>query len=76
MAKLIYGKLCDMLADPNGGQDVITFHLGSPPVRAVSRTRLRDTLNRAGILVPVEDEADRKRVTPRTALRLIELLPT
>ena len=61
MAELIYGKLCDLLADSREGQD-ITLQPGMQPTRAVSRTRLRETVDQAGILDPVEDEADRKRI--------------
>ena len=69
LADLIHDKLCDLLADPSDGQE-ITFHLGAAPVRAVSRTRLRGTVNQAGILDPVEDEADRKRITESNRKRV------
>lgn len=62
LADLIHDKLCDLLADPREGQSV-TLYPETAPIRAVSRTRLRNTINHAGILEPVEDEADRKRVT-------------
>ena len=62
LANLIFDELCALLADPNEGQDV-AFHPQATPIRAVSRTRLRGSLNRAGILDPVTDEADRKRIT-------------
>ncbi len=64
LARLIYRELCNLLADPSEGQD-IAFHPEAPPVRAVSRSRLRGAINQADILDPVTDEADRKRVTER-----------
>jgi hypothetical protein len=61
LADLIYRELCNLLANPNEGQDV-SLHPESPAIRAVSRTRLRGTINQAGILDPLPDGADRKRV--------------
>ena len=62
LASLIHTELCNLLADPREGQD-IRFHPEAQPMRAVSRARLRATINQAGILVAVTDEADRKGVT-------------
>jgi KaiC/GvpD/RAD55 family RecA-like ATPase len=65
LASLIHTELCNLLGYPDEGQP-ITFYPGAPQVRAVSRTRLRETINRAGILVvtpPEADEAERKRIT-------------
>jgi hypothetical protein len=62
MASLIHTELCNLLADVREGQD-IRFRPEAQPIRAVSRSRLRATINQAGILVAVTDEADRKLVT-------------
>jgi hypothetical protein len=61
MADLIYTELCNLLACPNDGE-MVSIKPGSPPIRAVSRTKLRATINQAGILVPLPDGPDRKRV--------------
>jgi hypothetical protein len=61
LADLIYDKLCDLLADPSEGQSLV-LHPHAPPVRSVSRVKLRGTAMKAGILVPAENETDQKRV--------------
>jgi hypothetical protein len=76
LAGLIYGELCELLADPREGQNV-TFRPQAPPIRAVERARLRATINRAGILDATEDEDDRHRVAKsndRRVQRAINLL--
>ena len=67
LAGLIYTELCNLLADPREGENV-SIHPESPPIRVVSRSRLRGTINQAGILVPEPDNADpreQKRLTDR-----------
>jgi hypothetical protein len=61
LASLTYDELCNLLARPDEGENV-SMSNGSPPIRAVRRTTLRETINQAGILVAAEDEADRNRV--------------
>ena len=59
LASLIYTQLCNLLADDREGQGV-SIHPEAPPIRAVSRTRLRGTINQAGILVRQRDDATKK----------------
>jgi KaiC/GvpD/RAD55 family RecA-like ATPase len=61
LASLIYTELCNLLADPREGEEV-SIHPDAPPIRAISRDRLRVALNRAGILETPDDPADAKRV--------------
>lgn len=62
LASLIYGKLCDLLADP-GESQYVSLYPQAAPIRAIGRARLRVALNDAGILVTASDPADEKRVT-------------
>jgi len=64
LATLIYRELCNLLADSREGSDV-SIHPESPPIRAVSRTRLRGAINQAGILDPLDGAEDPKRVAER-----------
>jgi hypothetical protein len=64
LAELIYRELCNLLASEHEGRTV-SIHPESPPIRVVPRSRLRGTINQAGILDPLTNEADRKRVTER-----------
>jgi AAA domain len=70
MAELIYRELCNLLADPTEGKDIV-FRLGMPPVRAVERSRLRVAIIRAGILATAEHGEDPKKLaeTNRDKLR-------
>jgi hypothetical protein len=61
-AGAVYDQICNILADPAEG-DSIAVHPKAQPVRAIRRSHLRATINQAGILDPVVDEADRTRVT-------------
>jgi hypothetical protein len=59
LADLLHENLVNLLADANEGED-----RGFPellqPVRAIERSRLRGTINRAGILVATPPNADKK----------------
>jgi hypothetical protein len=68
-AGAVYQQICELLADPTEGQD-IAFAPAAQPIRAIGRSRLRATLNQAGILDPVTDEADRQRVTKANEKRV------
>ena len=61
LADLTYRELCNLLADQREGQH-ITFHPELLPIRAVSRSRLRETTIRVGILTSAEDGDDPKKV--------------
>jgi hypothetical protein len=58
-ADLVYQELCNLLANPNEGREVI-FKPGMRPTRAVERSMLRLTVNQAGIMVRTPDDADQK----------------
>ena len=64
LAELIHRELCNLLADPREGQEV-RIDPQAPTFRAVSRTRLRGAINRAGILTPLPEGDERKRVMER-----------
>jgi hypothetical protein len=59
LADLVHTQLCNLLADGREGRDV-SIHPEAPPIRAVTRTRLRGTINQAGILVRSRDDATKK----------------
>jgi hypothetical protein len=64
LADLIHTELVNLLADPTEGQ-MVSMQLEAAPTRAVSRSRLRGAINQAGILDPIPDGPDRKKVEGR-----------
>jgi hypothetical protein len=61
LAELIYRELCNLLADSTEGQKVKITPL-LPEKRAITRTKLRETVIRAGILVSAEVGEDPKTI--------------
>jgi hypothetical protein len=61
LADLIYRELCNLLADPSEGQ-YVCFHPEAPSIRAVERSKLRLTINQAGILVRPDGNAPAAKV--------------
>jgi hypothetical protein len=75
-AGLVYQEICNLLADPTEGQ-AVTFKLGMQPVRAIGRSRLRATINQAGILDAIDgtgSEKDRRRIAKNNDTRVLRAL--